>query len=95
MTREINAFKLGAVIRAVSRFFSRGTWVVDATTFALVIVYWSPPTERTRRHELAHVAQARRMGVISYFVTYFWQFCRYGYDNPMEREAREAEAGEE
>lgn len=47
--------------------------------------------EGLARHELAHWAQYRRMGVLRYYLTYIWQVLRYGYRNaPMEVEARSA-----
>lgn len=47
---------------------------------------------RRRRHELAHVEQARRMGRWTWLVTILWEYVRYGYEHaPLEVEAREAE----
>ena len=49
--------------------------------------------DRLRRHEMAHWAQYQRMGAIRFYVTYLWFNLRYGYrNNPMEVEARSAEA---
>ena len=40
-------------------------------------------------HELIHVAQIQRMGVARFYLTYLWQWARYGYHAmPLEREAR-------
>ena len=48
--------------------------------------------ERLVRHEQAHWAQYERMGVLGFYLTYFWQVLRYSYYNaPMEIEARAAE----
>lgn len=45
------------------------------------------------RHELAHVAQYRRMGCGAFLLRYIWWSLRYGYyDNPLEQEARAAES---
>lgn len=45
------------------------------------------------RHELAHVAQYRRMGCAAFLLRYLWWSLRYGYyDNPLEQEARAAES---
>lgn len=40
-------------------------------------------------HERVHLAQMQRMGVARFYLTYFWQWLRYGYEAmPLEREAR-------
>lgn len=42
-----------------------------------------------RRHELVHIAQMRREGVIKWLVKYFWQIHQVGYqNNSYEIEAR-------
>jgi hypothetical protein len=76
-------------------------WVLKATGFGGVTL---PPwgifilPERInepdlRRHEEVHWAQAQRMGIVKYYLTYLWQVLRYGYhDAPMEREARGVDA---
>lgn len=46
------------------------------------------------RHEMKHVEQMRREGVVKFFLLYLWWSLRYGYrDNPYEQQARAAEAG--
>jgi hypothetical protein len=41
------------------------------------------------RHELVHVEQFRRWGVLGTYLRYLWQLSRFGYaDNALEREAR-------
>ena len=48
--------------------------------------------ERLIRHELAHVAQIRRYGVVGFYARYIALWLRHGYRNhPFEIEAREAE----
>ena len=40
-------------------------------------------------HEKRHVEQIRRMGAMRFYLTYLWQWARYGYRAmPLEREAR-------
>lgn len=44
------------------------------------------------RHELAHVDQWHRLGVVRFLALYLWQTLRVGYQaNPFEVEARAAE----
>lgn len=60
--------------------------------FGIYAVPGSETDLRLRRHESAHWEQARRMGVIRWYVTLLWQYAKYGYWNaPLEREARSAE----
>lgn len=43
-------------------------------------------------HELAHVAQYRKYGLLNFLLRYGWYSLRYGYkNNPLEIEARAAE----
>ena len=43
-------------------------------------------------HELAHVAQYQRYGILNFLIRYGWYSLRYGYyNNPFEIEARGAE----
>ncbi len=75
-------------------------WFLRATGFAGITL---PPLgifilaerlgeDRLVRHEQAHWAQAQRMGVMRWYLTYIWYTIRYGYrNNPMEIEARAAE----
>lgn len=40
-------------------------------------------------HERVHVEQIQRMGILRFYLTYVWQWLRYGYqDMPLEKEAR-------
>lgn len=44
------------------------------------------------RHELKHVEQYQRYGWIKFLALYLFYSIKYGYyDNPLEKEAREAE----
>lgn len=44
------------------------------------------------RHELKHVEQYQRLGLLSFLIRYTWYSIRYGYQqNPLEVEARQAE----
>ncbi len=44
------------------------------------------------KHELAHIEQYQRYGVIKFLLLYTWYSIRYGYyNNPFEIEAREKE----
>lgn len=52
-----------------------------------------PLTETLLAHELAHVQQWQRLGLIAFIWTYCRYFLRYGYaDHPLEEEARAAAA---
>ncbi len=45
------------------------------------------------RHELKHVEQFKRYGFVRFLLIYGWYSLKYGYfNNPLEVEAREAEA---
>lgn len=47
---------------------------------------------RTVAHELEHVRQIEREGLIKFYVKYLWYNIRYGYrNNPYEVAARRAE----
>ena len=49
---------------------------------------------RLRKHELMHIEQMKRDGVLKYMVMYNWYWITIGYENnPYEIEAREAENG--
>lgn len=53
-----------------------------------------PPGKKLEAHELEHLAQIKREGVIKFCLKYLWYLIRYGYkNNPYEVEARKA--GEE
>ena len=44
------------------------------------------------RHELAHVMQYRKYGLVGFLFKYMWYSIQYGYyNNPLEVEARDAE----
>ena len=44
------------------------------------------------QHEMVHVAQYQRYGLIPFLLRYFWYTLRFGYkNNPLEIEARAAE----
>lgn len=48
------------------------------------------------RHEVKHVLQYRKEGYLIFLIKYLWYSIRFGYyDNPFEKEAREAESDEE
>lgn len=48
--------------------------------------------ENWLRHELAHIAQYRKYGVIPFLLRYLWWSWRVGYENnPLEIEARSHE----
>lgn len=48
----------------------------------------------TIAHELVHVAQIEREGLLKFYAKYLWYNIRYGYkDNPYEIEARETAKG--
>jgi hypothetical protein len=47
---------------------------------------------RWLKHELKHVEQYKKYGIIGFLARYIWYSIKYGYyKNPMEVEAREAE----
>jgi len=66
------------------------------TGFGGVILPWGIYILRERMndhaliaHERIHADQMARMGVARFYLTYLWQWLRYGYeDMPLEREAR-------
>jgi hypothetical protein len=44
------------------------------------------------KHELQHVEQFKRLGFVRFLLVYAWYSLIYGYfNNPLEKEAREAE----
>jgi hypothetical protein len=48
--------------------------------------------ERWLKHELAHIEQYQKHGLIKFLVLYIWYSIKYGYyNNPFEIEAREKE----
>lgn len=47
---------------------------------------------RLYRHELEHVYQIERMGVLKFYASYLWMILRKGYKNhPLEEEANDVE----
>lgn len=72
------------------RFFPE--WV-DAWVLGEYIFFrYSSPAPALLLHELAHVKQYRRYGVIGFLARYIWWSIRYGYkNNPLEVEARRYE----
>ena len=50
--------------------------------------------ERWVKHEMAHIDQYRRFGLVRFLLLYTWYSIKYGYrNNPFEIEAREKEKG--
>jgi hypothetical protein len=50
--------------------------------------------ERWVKHEMAHIDQYRRYGLVRFLLLYTWYSIKYGYrNNPFEIEAREKEKG--
>lgn len=48
--------------------------------------------ERWVKHEMVHIEQYKRYGLIRFLVLYLWYSARYGYyNNPLEVEARSKE----
>lgn len=59
----------------------------SAITFGHVVMSVAPLTEHGWRHELAHVAQYDRYGLL-FVPLYLWEHARHGYvANRFEREA--------
>ena len=47
---------------------------------------------KLRKHELMHIEQMKRDGVLKYMIMYNWYWVTVGYEkNPYEIEARESE----
>jgi len=77
-------------IRWFLRTFGYGG--ITLPPFGIFILVERLGEDRLVRHEQAHWAQAQRMGVMRWYLTYIWYTIRYGYrNNPMEIEARAAE----
>lgn len=50
--------------------------------------------QRWVKHEMAHIDQYRRYGLVRFLLLYTWYSIKYGYrNNPFEIEAREKEKG--
>lgn len=48
--------------------------------------------QRWVKHELAHIEQYKKHGLLKFLFLYLWYSVKYGYyNNPFEVEAREAE----
>jgi hypothetical protein len=48
--------------------------------------------DRWLKHELAHIEQYKKHGVVKFLALYLWYSIKYGYyNNPFEVEAREKE----
>jgi hypothetical protein len=78
----------------IIRWFLRATGFAGITLPPLGIYILAERIHDSRliRHELAHWAQAQRMGIVRWAITYLFYNVRYGYwDNPLEVEARAAE----
>lgn len=44
------------------------------------------------KHEMAHIEQYKRLGIVKFLFLYTWYSMKYGYhNNPFEIEAREKE----
>lgn len=71
-----------------------------AVTFGKHILLWNCDRqaflldEAWVRHELCHVRQFGRYGIVRFLCLYLWESFRHGYEqNAFEVEAREAERG--
>lgn len=92
---ELHIYRIGSLIRGAFRLVTRGRWMPLAVTIGYTVVYLVAPTETTRRHELAHVRQARQLGRLRFWWRYLRELRRSGYrSNLFEIESRRA-AGEE
>lgn len=73
----------------------RPFWWIGAITLGHNIYFrWKKEDvgEWRIKHELKHVEQVERVGLVKFYLTYVWYLLRYGYkDNPYEVEAVEAE----
>jgi hypothetical protein len=60
--------------------------------FGIFILSESINDQRLRLHEECHWKQYQRMGLVGFYLRYFWNTLRHGYwKNPMEVEARKSE----
>ena len=75
-------------------------WFMEACGFAGWTSFWDTiyvlpgyeTNERLLRHEMKHLEQIERDGILKFSVKYLWWLARYGYlNNPYEIEARKAE----
>ncbi|GAA4448431.1 eCIS core domain-containing protein [Rurimicrobium arvi] len=98
----IQALPPGVKIREHSRLAKLAARRLKVASVAMVIgntihLYGASRSEflsneRWLRHELAHVAQYRRYGLLRFLLLYIIETMRHGYhNNRFEREARAAE----
>lgn len=81
---------------AIVRWYLRATGFAGITLppFGIFILSERINDQRLRLHEMAHWHQYQRMGLVGFYLKYFWNTLRHGYrNNPMEIEARKAENG--
>ena len=81
---------------ALVRWYLRAIGFAGITLppFGIFILSERIDDQRLRLHEEAHWQQYQRMGLIGFYLKYFWNTLRHGYrNNPMEIEARKAEDG--
>ena len=61
----------------------------DAVTIPPFGMYCLPGHEGLEAHEKVHWQQYEQMGLLKFYLKYFWYQIKYGYqNNPMEIEAR-------
>ena len=84
-------------MRAPRHRIKQGHWFADLvfpsggafTIGATIYVSGNRMSESTYRHELVHVAQFERYGLIGFMARYLYYQVVYGYQlNPLEVEAR-------
>ncbi len=84
MLARVAAWKLGSKSAAI--VLGRRIYLYNITPDEF---HRSP---RLMRHELKHVEQYRRYGILRFLVLYGWYSLKFGYfNNPLEIEARAAE----
>lgn len=84
---RIAAWKLGASSMAIT--FGNTIHLYKSSSKDLLM------NERWLRHELKHVEQYKKLGFFTFIIKYVWWSIKYGYyNNPLEIEARLAEADE-
>lgn len=63
-------------------------WAQGMVLYPFVLFSNTGPRERLYKHEFIHCYQVKRQGVLKFYLSYIWNFLRYGYKNhPMEIEA--------
>ena len=70
----------------------------DGLTTPWGTIYYRTPYDlqnpRLKRHELKHIEQMEREGILKFLIKYNYYWIKYGYKyNPYEIEARKAENG--